>query len=153
MFLIFNNTGMLISNCNQQPDTDDLLERGEFCYEYDGDLDCQITFDFISSSLKIKPNPPDLYHIWNDANNVWETNDELQAQKQADAEAEKHTEITSLLTHAARKVSEYQDLIDFAETPEEISTGEDGLLAWRQYRAALLKYQKGLINSLPNTPE
>ena len=96
---------------------------------------------------------PDAYHIWNETNKAWETNDELQAKKQADADALKQAEIASFLTQAARKVSEYQDLVDFAETPEESAAGEAGYNAWRQYRASLLKYQKGLIADMPSQPE
>ena len=96
---------------------------------------------------------PDAYYFWNETNKAWETNEELQEKKQADAEALKQAEISVLLTQAARKVSECQDLVDFAETPAESEAGEVGLLAWRQYRAALMKYQKGLILSLPTAPE
>ena len=97
--------------------------------------------------------PPDSYYIWNDVTKEWEINAELQKQKQADEAAMKQTEIAALLTLAAQRISEYQDLLDFAETPEESAAGEAGLMAWRQYRAAILKYQKGLIADLPSQPE
>lgn len=103
-------------------------------------------------SVFIQP-APDAYYFWNETKKAWETNEELQEKKQADAEALKQAEISVLLMQAARKVSEYQDLVDFAETPAESEAGEVGLLAWRQYRAALMKYQKGLILSLPTAPE
>lgn len=153
MYLVFNGQGKLIGNCNQIPDETDLLERDEFYKEYDGDLDCQISFDLISNSLKIKPNPPDLYHVWNESIRLWETNSELQAQKQADEAAIKQAEIAALFTQAAQKIDEYQDLIDFAETSDELAAGEAGHSSWRQYRTALMKYQKGLILSLPTAPE
>ena len=116
-------------------------------------MNCQITFDFQSNGIKIKPNPPDAYHAWNDALDEWETSDELQKQKQVDEAAMKQAEITTLLALAAQCISEYQDLIDFSETPEEAAAGEAGYNAWRQYRASLLKYQKGLIADMPLQPE
>ena len=109
--------------------------------------------DHVGENFVLIAAAPDVYHIWNETNKVWETNDELQTKKQTDADSLKQTEIAALLTQAARKVSEYQDLVDFAETPAEIEAGKVGLLAWRQYRAALMKYQKELIFSLPNAPE
>ena len=97
--------------------------------------------------------PPDSYYIWNDVTKEWETNAELQKQKQADDAAMKQTEITALLALAAQRISEYKDLLDFSETPEEAAAGEAGYNAWRQYRASLLKYQKGLITDMPLQPE
>ena len=97
--------------------------------------------------------PPDSYYIWNDVTKEWETNAELQKQKQADDAAMKQTEITALLALAAQRISEYKDLLDFSETPEEAAAGEAGYNAWRQYRASLLKYQKGLIADMPLQPE
>ncbi|MDF7676349.1 tail fiber assembly protein [Neisseriaceae bacterium ESL0693] len=93
---------------------------------------------------------PDKYHIFVAGN--WVMTAETKAQQEADAEQVKQAEITNLLNNAAKKIGEYQDLIDFADTAEEQSTGEAGLNSWRQYRAALLKYQKGLITDMPTLP-
>ena len=88
MYLIFNEKGELIGNSNQMPDDVDLQSRDEIAKEYDGELDCQITFDFQSNEIKTTPNPPDAYHIWNEATGAWETNAELQAAKLADWRAD-----------------------------------------------------------------
>ena len=96
---------------------------------------------------------PDAYHIWNAEQKEWQTNDELQGQKQRDEDAIKQTQITSLLAKAAQRISEYQDLKDFADTEEETVAGEAGYNLWRQYRATLLKYQKGLISEMPAQPQ
>lgn len=95
--------------------------------------------------------PPDSYHSW--SGEAWVLTDENSARKQADEAAAKQSEITALLTLAAQRISEYQDLLDFSETPEEAAAGEAGYNAWRQYRASLLKYQKGLIADMPLQPE
>ena len=99
------------------------------------------------------PPAPDSYHVWNEATKSWETNEELQAKKQEDEAAVKQAEISALLALAAQRISEYQDLLDFSETPEEAAAGEAGYNSWRQYRASLLKYQKGLIADMPLQPK
>ena len=68
-------------------------------------------------------------------------------------EQEKQLECALLLAQAAQKISEYQDLLEFAANEEEANIGNKGLEAWRCYRAELLKYQKNLINDLPIQPE
>ena len=66
---------------------------------------------------------------------------------------EKQLESGLLLAQAAQKISEYQDLLEFAANEKEAKIGSQGLEAWRRYRAELLKYQKNLINDLPLQPE
>ena len=100
---------------------------------------------------QLMTTPPDGYHTWDGKS--WVMTDESNAQKQIDTEAIKQAEIAALLTYAAQKINEYQDLVDFAETAEELAIGEQGYSAWRQYRANLLKYQKGLALGLPTLPE
>ncbi|WP_218965991.1 tail fiber assembly protein, partial [Snodgrassella communis] len=65
---------------------------------------------------------------------------------------ERQAKINTLLSVATDKIAAYQDMIDFADAEEESTEAEKGLLAWRKYRAALLKYQKGLISELPSEP-
>lgn len=103
----------------------------------------------LPSDVTIAPRP-DKYHVW--LQDAWQTTPATLAQKAADETAEKQAQISGLLAEATQRVAAYQDLIDFAETPEELAAGEAGYNAWRQYRAALLKYQKGLISELPNQP-
>ncbi len=79
--------------------------------------------------------PPDIYHVWDAVKKQWQTNDELQGEKQRDEDAIKQAQITSLLAKAAQRISEYQDLKDFADTEEEAEAGESGYNLWRQYRA------------------
>ena len=105
----------------------------------------------VLDDLTLTPPKPSKYHQWLDG--AWVITEEMEELKQNDVNAAKQTEISALLSLVARKVSEYQDLVDFAETPAESEVGEVGLLAWRQYRATLMKYQKGLILSLPTAPE
>ena len=105
----------------------------------------------VLDDLTLTPPKPSKYHQWLDGE--WVITEEMEELKQNDVNAAKQTEISALLSLAARKVSEYQDLVDFAETPAESEVGEVELLAWRQYRATLMKYQKGLILSLPTAPE
>ena len=105
----------------------------------------------ILDDLSISVPRPDAYHTWSE--NGWVMTQEAVTQKASDeAEAEK-VKISSLLSDAAKRISEYQDLVDFAETPEAAAAGEAGYNAWRQYRASLLKYQKGLIADMPLQPE
>ena len=106
----------------------------------------QYVFDGVLAGEK-----PDSYHEWNGT--AWEMSTAGEAQKQADADMVKQSEIAVLLTQAAQKISEYQDLKDFADTDDEMAAGEAGYNAWRQYRAQLLKYQKGLIAEMPVKPE
>ena len=153
MFILFDKAGVSIGNCDQQPDVDDLASRGEFAVEYLDTITGRLFFDFDTNTVEDRPNAPDGYHIWNAIQKEWQTNDELQEQKQRDEDAIKQTQITSLLAKAAQRISEYQDLKDFADTEEEAEAGESGYNLWRQYRATLLKYQKGLIPEMPVQPE
>ena len=145
-----------------------ILEQKYFCNK-SGEVFCidimasnadtwqeEIAFDWeeISQELAMTMvTPPDIYHAWDAVKKQWQTNDELQGQKQRDEEAIKQAQITSLLAKAAQRISEYQDLKDFADTEEETAAGETGYNLWRQYRATLLKYQKGLIPEMPAQPE
>uniref|UniRef100_UPI001E5764DF hypothetical protein n=1 Tax=Snodgrassella sp. CFCC 13594 TaxID=1775559 RepID=UPI001E5764DF len=83
----------------------------------------------------------------------WTMTAESEAQKASEEASAKQQQIIELLNKAAQKISEYQDLIDFADSEEETAAGEAGYKAWRQYRATLLKYQKGLITDKPTAPE
>lgn len=94
---------------------------------------------------------PDKYHIFTDGQ--WIMTEESTAQKEADAEQSRQLKIKQLIDAAAEQISAYQDLIDFSDTEEETVSGQKGYKIWRQYRAALLKYQKGLINEMPQKPE
>ena len=116
-------------------------------------LNCGGRIEVSGSDFVLIQPAPDVYHVWNNATKEWETNEALQKQKQADEAAAKQSEITTLLALAAQRISEYQDLIDFSEMPEEAAAGEAGYNAWRQYRASLIKYQKGLITDMPLQPE
>ena len=105
----------------------------------------------ILDGLLITAPRPSNYHQWIDG--VWVITDEMIVQQESDENAAKQAEISARLSFAAQRISEYQDLIDFAETPEESAAGEAGYNLWRQYRASLLKYQKGLIADMPSQPE
>ena len=105
----------------------------------------------ILDDLTLTPPKPSKYHQWLDG--AWVITEEMEELKQNDVNAAKQTEISALLSLAAQRISEYQDLLDFSETPEEAAAGEAGYNAWRQYRASLLKYQKGLIADMPLQPE
>jgi hypothetical protein len=96
---------------------------------------------------------PDSFHHWSKKENKWVMSPEAEAQKQQQIDNERKAKINTLLSVATDKIAAYQDMIDFADTEEESTEAEKGLLAWRKYRAALLKYQKGLISELPSTPE
>jgi hypothetical protein len=78
---------------------------------------------------------------------------EVEAHKQQQIDNERKAKINTLLSVATDKLATYQDMIDFAGIEEETMEAQKGLFAWRKYRAALLKYQKGLISELPSTPE
>ncbi|MCO6520565.1 MAG: tail fiber assembly protein [Snodgrassella sp.] len=95
---------------------------------------------------------PDSFHHWVEKENKWVMSPEAEAQRQQQINNERQAKINTLLSAAAEKIAAYQDMIDFAETEEEATEAEKGLLAWRKYRAALLKYQKGLIPELPSVP-
>ncbi|PIT10285.1 tail fiber assembly protein [Snodgrassella communis] len=96
---------------------------------------------------------PDSFHHWVEKENKWVMSPEDEKRKQQQLDNERQAKINALLSVAADKIAAYQDMIDFADTKEESTEAEKGLLAWRKYRAALLKYQKGLISELPCTPE
>ena len=104
----------------------------------------------LPDSTTLNPRP-DKYHVFVDGQ--WTMTAESEGQKASEEASAKQQQIIELLNKAAQKISEYQDLIDFAETDEETAAGETGHKAWRQYRAALLKYQKGLITDKPSAPE
>jgi hypothetical protein len=95
---------------------------------------------------------PDSFHHWGEKENKWVMSPEAEAQKQQQLDNERQAKINTLLSVATDKIAAYQDMIDFADTEEESTEAEKGLLAWRKYRAALLKYQKGLISELPSEP-
>jgi hypothetical protein len=96
---------------------------------------------------------PDSFHHWSEKENKWIMSPEAEAQKQQQIDNERQAKINILLSVATDKIAAYQDMIDFADTEEETMEAQKGLLAWRKYRAALLKYQKGFISELPSTPE
>lgn len=96
---------------------------------------------------------PDSFHHWSEKENKWVMSLEAEAQKQQQINNERQAKINTLLSVSTEKIAAHQDIIDFADTEEERTEAEKGLLAWRKYRAALLKYQKGLISELPSTPK
>ncbi|WP_239349830.1 tail fiber assembly protein [Snodgrassella communis] len=96
---------------------------------------------------------PDSFHHWSEKENKWVMSLEAEAQKQQQINNERQAKINTLLSVSTEKIAAHQDMIDFADTEEERTEAEKGLLAWRKYRAALLKYQKGLISELPSTPK
>ncbi|PIT58332.1 tail fiber assembly protein [Snodgrassella alvi] len=95
---------------------------------------------------------PDSFHHWVEKENKWVMLPEDEKRKQQQIDNERQAKINTLLSVATEKIAAYQDMIDFADTEEESTEAEKGLLAWRKYRAALLKYQKGLIPELPSAP-
>ena len=96
---------------------------------------------------------PDSFYQWSEKENNWVMSPEAEAQKQQQIDNERQAKINTLLSAATEKIAAHQDMIDFADTEEERTEADKGLLAWRKYRAELLKYQKGLISELPSTPE
>ncbi|PIT38555.1 tail fiber assembly protein [Snodgrassella alvi] len=94
----------------------------------------------------------DSFYQWSEKENNWIMSPEAKAQKQQQIVNEQQAKINTLLSAATERIAAYQDMIDFADTEEERTEAEKGLLAWRKYRAELLKYQKGLISELPSTP-
>ena len=93
------------------------------------------------------------YHDWSEAEEVWVKSPAQEAQQAADIELAIQAELSVLLAYAAQKISEYQDFIELAENASEVAIGEKGYAEWKQYRVALLKYQKGLILEKPEKPE
>ncbi len=125
--------------------------RGQSVYDTNTGLEHIIDeLGEIPAQYTLMPRP-DKYHVWIDG--LWSMTVESEQQKQTDVESEKLRQMPTLLLEAAQRISEYQDMFDFAETDAESEAAEANLTAWRQYRAALLKYQKGLSTAFPNKPE
>lgn len=127
--------------------------RGETVYSKETGQDIKISEPGELPETVTTTPCPDSFHHWSEKENKWVISPEAEAQKQQQINNERQAKINTLLSIATEKIAAYQDMIEFADTEEESTEAEKGLLAWRKYRAALLKYQKGLISELPSTPE
>lgn len=126
--------------------------RGETVYSKEAGQEIKISEPGELSETVTTIPCPDSFHHWSEKENKWVMSPEAEAQKQQQINNERQAKINTLLSVATEKIAAYQDMIDFADTEEESTEAEKGLLAWRKYRAALLKYQKGLISELPSEP-
>lgn len=126
--------------------------RGETVYSKEAGQEIKISEPGELSETVTTIPCPDSFHHWSEKENKWVMSPEAEAQKRQQINNERQAKINTLLSVATEKIAAYQDMIDFADTEEESTEAEKGLLAWRKYRAALLKYQKGLISELPSEP-